>query len=357
MGTRKAITLREVAENARVSTATVRRVLLNQGYVAAETRRVVEQVLEATGYHPNLLAQSLRRQRTAVIGHILKSISPNLFYAQVALGAEVEALAHGYTMLAYNMQRDPQRERIGVEALLRRQVDAIIFTTPVAQENVQLALDFGVPVVQVERPTKLQTNLVLVDNYTGAAQATEHLIRLGHQQIAFLGTDEVGNGAGPNAQVDIERMAGYLDTMRNYGLSVPQEWLALGRYYWVEGGGLPGDGYRLMQRILDQSPLPTAIFAGCDIMAAGALQAIYARGLRVPDDISLIGFDDTLAPYLSPPLTTVAQPMEAIGRVAVQLALAEIANAEEDYEPQTRRLAMRWVERASTAPPRSSETV
>src|SRR5690349_20714443 len=123
MGTRKSTTLRKVAESAGVSTATVRRVLLNQGYVATETRRVVEQVLAATGYHPNLLAQSLRRQRTAVIGHILKSISPNLFYAQVALGSEAEALAHGYTMLAYNMQSDAERERIGVEALIRRQVD------------------------------------------------------------------------------------------------------------------------------------------------------------------------------------------------------------------------------------------
>jgi LacI family transcriptional regulator len=195
---------------------------------------------------------------------------------------------------------------------------------------------------------------VLVDNYTGAAQATEHLIRLGHQQIAFLGSDTVLNSASSFAQVDKDRMAGYLDTMYKHGLTVPEEWLALGHYYWVEGGGSPGDGYRLMQHILDHSPMPTAVFAGCDIMAAGALQAIYARGLRVPDDISLVGFDDTLAPYLSPPLTTVAQPMEAIGRAAVQLALSEIENTEDKYEPQTRQLSMHWVERASTAPPSAS---
>ncbi len=357
MSTRKLITLRDVAESAGVSTATVRRVLTSQGYVASKTRRAVEEVLEATGYRPNLLAQSLRRQRTAVIGHILKSISPNLFYAQVALGAEAEALSHGYTILAYNMQKDPDRERMGVEVLIRRQVDAIIFTTPVSQENVQLALDFSVPVVQVERPTKLQTNVVLVDNYTGAAQATEHLIRLGHQQIAFLGSDLVLDTTSPYAQVDKERMAGYTDTMSKHGLTVPEAWLSLGHYYSVDGGGSPGDGYRLMQHILDQGPYPTAVFAGCDIMAAGAFQAIYARGLRVPDDISVVGFDDTLAPYLSPPLTTVAQPMEAIGRAAVQLALAEIENVEGNYKPQVRRLSMRWVERASTAPPRASAPV
>jgi LacI family transcriptional regulator len=355
MSTRKLVTLRQVAESAGVSTATVRRVLTSQGYVASKTRRVVEEVLQATGYRPNLLAQSLRRQRTAVIGHILKSISPNLFYAQVALGAEAEALSHGYTMLAYNMQTDPERERMGVEALIRRQVDAILFTTPVAEENLQLALDFGVPVVQVERPTRLQTNVVLVDNYTGAVQATEHLIRLGHRQIAFLGSDQVHDSALYYAQLDKERMAGYLETMAGHGLSVPETWLALGRYYGVEGGGSPGDGYRLMQHLLDQRPRPTAVFAACDIMAAGAFQAIYARGLRVPDDISVVGFDDTLAPYLSPPLTTVAQPMEAIGRAAVQLALDELRETENSYEPQSRRLSMCWVERASTAPPRASE--
>jgi LacI family transcriptional regulator len=257
-------------------------------------------------------------------------------------------------MFAYNMQKDPDRERMGVEALIRRQVDAIIFTTPVSQENVQLALDFGVPVVQVERPTALQTNVVLVDNYTGAAQATEHLIRLGHRQIAFLGTDQVYDPTNPHERIDVDRMAGYLDTMHNHGLPVPESLLALGRYYWVEGGGLPGDGYRLMQHVLEQKPRPTAVFAACDIMAAGAFQAIYAHGLRVPDDISVVGFDDSLAPYLSPPLSTVAQPMEEIGRAAVQLALAEIESVDEDQQPQVRRLSMRWVERASTAPPNSS---
>jgi LacI family transcriptional regulator len=355
MSSRKLVTLRDVAESAGVSTATVRRVLTSQGYVATKTQRLVEEVLAATGYRPNLLAQSLRRQRTAVIGHILKSISPNPFYAQVALGAEAEALEHGYTMLAYNMQRDPERERMGVETLIRRKVDAILFTTPVSEANVQLALDFGVPVVQVERPTRLRTSTVLVDNYAGAAQATEHLIRLGHQQIAFLGSDQVHDYASPYWQIDIDRMKGYLETMHGHGLAVPAGWLALGRYYWVEGGGSPGDGYRLMQHLLNHKPRPTAVFAACDIMAAGAFQAIYACGLRVPDDISVVGFDDTLAPYLSPPLTTVAQPMEAIGRAAVQLAVAEIEEVEGNHEPQVRRLSMRWVERASTAPPKVSK--
>jgi LacI family transcriptional regulator len=274
------------------------------------------------------------------------------------LGAEAEALSRGYTILAYNMQSDPGRERMGVETLIRRQVDAILFTTPVAEENVQLALDYGVPVVQVERPTKLQTNVVLVDNYTGAVLATEHLIRLGHQQIAFLGLNLAYAPAGANKQLDEDRLAGFLDTMRDHGLPVPAYWLALGRrYYSVEGGGSPGDGDRLMQHLLDHSPPPTAVFAACDIMAAGVLQAIYARGLRVPEDISVVGFDDTLAPYLSPPLTTVAQPMEAIGRAAVQLALAEIADEGGNHEPQTRLLSMHWVERASTAPPRAAQLV
>ncbi len=347
---RKAATLRDVANRAAVSTATVRRVLTNKGYVAPATRGAVEAALAATDYRPNAVAQALRRRRTAVIGHLLYALSPNPFYAQVSVGASQAALQHGYSILAFDGHGDAARERLGVEAFIRRQVDAILFTTPVDIENVQLAVELGVPVVQVERPTRQPTHVVLVDNYAGAVQATEHLITLGHTRIAFMGATFRQDPMLATPVLEGQRLNGFLDTMRRYGLPVCDAWIALGQYYSLEGERTPGDGYRFMQRFLAGEPRPTAVFAACDFMAAGAYQAVYAQGLRVPDDISVVGFDDTLAPYLAPPLTTVAQPMHEIGRAAVEMAIAAIERGGDGGCYQTRHLAMQWMPRSSTAP-------
>jgi DNA-binding LacI/PurR family transcriptional regulator len=353
---RKAATLRDVANRAAVSTATVRRVLTNEGYVAPATRDAVEAALVATDYRPNAVAQSLRRQHTAVIGHLLYAVSPNPFYAQVAVGAAQEALQRGYSILAFDGHGSAARERLGVETFIRRQVDAILFTTPVSIDNVRLAVEIGMPVVQVERPTRAPSSVVLVDNYAGAVQATEHLIGLGHTQIAFMGANFEQDPTLAQPVLEGQRLDGFLDTMRRHGLPICPDWIALGQYYSLEGERTPGDGYRFMQSFLDHAPRPTAVFAACDFMAAGACQAVYTSGLRVPDDISIVGFDDTLAPYLAPPLTTVAQPMQAIGRAAVELAIAEIESGGEHHSHQTRRLSMQWVVRASTAAPKPARS-
>jgi LacI family transcriptional regulator len=347
---RKAATLLDVAHYAAVSTATVRRVLTNKGYVAPSTRHAVEAALAATGYRPNAVAQSLRRRRTAVIGHLLYAVSPNPFYAQVAVGAAETALENGYNILAFDSHGDAGRERLGVETFIRRKVDAILFTTPVAVENVHLAVGVGVPVVQVERPTLEATNVVLVDNYAGAVQATEHLLALGHRYIAFIGAAYEQDATRALPLLEEERLNGFLDTMHRHNCPVPNERIALGEYYSLEGERTPGDGYRFMQHFLTQVPAPTALIAACDFMAAGAYQAIYAQRLRVPEDISVVGFDDTLAAYLAPPLTTVAQPMHELGRAAVELAIDAIERGDHPT-PQTRHLTMHWIERSSTAAP------
>ena len=348
---RKKATLRDVAQIAGVSTATVARVLHNNGYVANETRIAVERAVEQTGYRLNLLARNLRQQRTNVIGHILYAIAPNPFYAQVALGVEQEAFSHGYSVLAFNVQGHPERERIGVETLIARQVDAILFTTPAAASNVQLALDSGRPVVQVERPTGVRTSCVLVDNYAGSVMAVEHLIELGHNAIAFIGASYRHDLSKASQLVDERRHIGYLDTMHKHGIPVQDRWVRLGRHYSIEGRGSPGDGYRFTGEFLDAPVRPTAIFGSSDFLAAGAYQAIYERGLRIPQDISVVGYDDTLGEYLAPPLTTVAQPMSEIGAVACRLAIMELANGSTGtHEVHVRSLSVQWVGRASTGP-------
>src|SRR5262249_27174487 len=151
-----------------------------------------------------------------------------------------------------------------------------------------------------------------VDNEVGATEAMEHLFTLGHSRIAFIGGDPQlhRRSDGRKESVEHERLRAYRKAMRKAGLQIDPGFVKLGHYYRIEEGGTGIEGYVHAQALLTLRQHPTAIFATCDILAAGVLQAIYDAGLRVPDDISVVGFDDTLGIYLTPPLTTVAQPME-----------------------------------------------
>jgi LacI family transcriptional regulator len=335
-------TLKDVASEAGVSTATVARVLHGRGFVSPLSRKRVEEAIESTGYRINILAQSLRRQRTRTIGHLLTSISPNPFFAGVELGVENEAIQHGYSVLIWNVFEDPKREALGVETFVQRQVDAIIFTTPIEGKNVQTAISANIPVVQVERPTQVPSHMVLVDNYAGAVSAVEHLIALGHQRIGYIGGDP--RSYRTNLSVDEQRLAGYRDTLMKHGIVPSADWYASGEYYSLE------DGFRIMEEFLRRDEV-TAVITACDILAAGALQAVYQRGLRVPEDISIVGFDDTYAAYLAPPLTTVRQPMFEIGQMAGRIAIEALEDhpAGEKKPYRVERLSTQLAVRSSTS--------
>lgn len=347
----KAATLKDVAGLAGVSTATVARVLHGNGYVAEETRRGVRAAIAESGYRLNAVAQGLRKQRTFTLGHVLQSVSPNPFFAGVALGVEQEAARRGCGVLTANTQGDAERERLGVELLLQRRVDAMIFTTVVDEANVRFALGSGTPVVQVERVSPIATHAVTVDNAAGAGEATAHLLALGHRRIAYIGVDPAAAaGSGlPSARrvVERERLEGYRGALRRRGLPADDDLIALHESYYAL------DQTRAVVAGLLARPRgsrPTAIFAACDIMAAAVLQEAARLGVGVPGELSVVGFDDTYAPYLAPALTTVAQPMDGIGRAAARLALGALRDGGEAGEPRTERLATRLVVRASTGP-------
>jgi len=340
------ITMKDVASEAGVSTATVGRVIHERGYVSQKARKRVERAVKKTGFRLNLVAQSLRRNRSMTLGHLLTSIVPNPFFAGIELGVEQEAIQHGYNVLIWNVLSDPRREREGVETFIRRQLDAIIFTTPLDPENVLLARQAGIPIIQVERPSALESHLITVDNFVGAASAMEHLMQLGHRRIAFIGK-RFDQKPRPQDKVDFERLAGWRDTLLKYGIQPPEDWLATADLYSIE------DGFQATQKFLELQPGITAIFAACDILASGALQAIYERGLRVPEDISVVGFDDTYAPFMTPPLTSVRQPVYEIGVEAARLAIEVLENAEQFQEHyQTRQLETQLKIRSSTGVPR-----
>ena len=349
VGTRRAATLKDVAESVGVSTATVARVIHANGYVAVKTRRRVEAAISETGYHLNAVAQGLRKQRTFTLGHVLQSIAPNPFFAGVALGVEQEAAAHGCGVLLANTQGDPARECLAVETLLQRRVDAIIFTTVVDAASVRLALGAGTPVVQVERVSPIPTHSVTIDNAAGAMAATEHLIAFGHRRIAYIGVDPeaVPGSALPSERriVERERLDGYRDALRRHRLPIAPDLVALQEAYYALT-----ETRAVVREFLSRprSRRPTAIFAACDMMAAAVLQEAAEHGCRVPDDLSVVGFDDTYASHLSPPLTTVAQPMIAIGQTAARLALEALNDGGGAAAPRTARLAAHLVIRSST---------
>ena len=344
-------TLKDVARVAGVSTATVARVLHNKGYIAGDTRTRVAAAIQETGYRINAVARNLRKQRTVSIGHIVTSILPNPFYAGVALGAEQEASRQGWSILMINAQDDAQRERLGVETFIQQRVDAILFTTPTSEANVRLALDAGVTVVQVERPTSLATHTVVVDNYAGTVEAVEHLIAYGHRRIAFVGGDPA---LYPEKffgrYVEEERFAGYRDTLGKYSLPLDKRLIILGLYS-SSNVAAPCDHYISLKPLLQSDDRPTAVIIS-DMQAVCLLQELYACALRIPEDISVIGFDDTYAPYFAPPLTSVQQPMLEIGKAAVRLALKHsLEEAASDHRTfEQVKLSTRLILRSSTGP-------
>jgi LacI family transcriptional regulator len=350
----KSATLRDVAGVAGVATTTVARVLKNSGYVAADTRERVLKAVEVTGYQVNSLAQSLKRNRSYIIGHILKATVPNPFYVEVARGAEEHAHARGYTALTYNVQHDAKAERRAIDTFLGWRAEALIFSTPVEAANVEYSAARGVPLAQVERPRSLVGHRIVVRNYDSAVEAMRHLTDLGHRRIAYVGA-KLHSETGPAAlygYVERERFTAFRDVMQAVD-SFAEDLVRFGEAYTVDVLTAQGHGYQSTRALLALPNRPTAIMASNDILAAGALQAIHEAGLRVPDDISVIGFDDTLAAFLTPLLTTVRLPARQLGALAAKLVIDDI-EGQGPSAPQSLALDAEFIVRRSTAtaPPR-----
>jgi|tagenome__1003787_1003787.scaffolds.fasta_scaffold20978821_3 DNA-binding LacI/PurR family transcriptional regulator len=321
------VRLKDVAALAGVSTATVSRVLHGNGYVSARARERVEEALRDSGYRLNAVAQELRRRKTITIGLILHGELSHPFVGEIVIGAEQAAAEHGFNVMLLNARGDADRERECVETLLKRRVDGIIFTTAVHGKNVALALDAGVRAVEIERRLCTAASAVVVDNRAAAMEAMRHLVSLGHRKIGFLGEPFPHGSDKDAARIPEERFKAYRDVLEACGLALDNSHIVVGHYPREQGGwgGLEA-GAAYMRRLLSQAPGLTAAFAVSDLVAAGAMQALYAEGIRVPQELSIIGFDDTFARYLAPPLTTVHQPMFDMGYKAASLAISLIAD-------------------------------
>ena len=306
------IRISDIARAANVSPATVARVVNNNGYVSEEKRQLVNQAIDELGYVPNKIASGLRRSKPYFIGHVLQVSSENPFFARICNAVNETAEKAGYHVLTALKQTDVMKERAVIENLIGLMVDAIVFTgntvSDAATINWILARD--IPVVMVERPRHgSQVDAVLLDSFQGASMAMEHMIMKGHKDIGFLGLKYEKH------EVEYQRYRGFSSAMAAHGLKIREEWVRYAPDYTVEYGR------QAMAEMLLSKKLPTALFITSDVVACGALQALYEKGLHVPEDMSIVGFDNTLSSLCSPQLTSIEMQLEQAGATAVEMIM------------------------------------
>ena len=309
-------TLKDVAKHANVSVATVSRVLNHPETVSLEKRMRVERAIKELKFQPSRVARRLRvgAGQSKLIGFVIPDIQ-NPFYVDVVRGVEDTASAAGYAFIMSSFSQNEAKERVYLDIMRSESVDGLIVAP--AHEHDRAVLDLvqsGLPVVCIDRVlADVEVDAVVVDNYRGARDAIEHLIELGHRRIAYI--------SGPQ-QIPTyrERQRGYEDALTSHGIEVDQDLVRV-------GDSTHRSGRLLTEELLNIARPPTAIFAGNNLITLGTLEYLHLHGIRVPDDVSVIGFDDMYwAISLNPPLTAVNQPGYEIGRRAADMLFQRIAD-------------------------------
>lgn len=300
------LSIKDIARLARVSHSTVSRALQNSPLVNARTAEKIRKIAHDSGYHASAVARGLVTKRTRTIGLAVTTIA-DPFASEVVSGIEQTANDHGYSVFLADSNADPVREKKIVQSFAERRVDGIVVTSSrVGALYLPLLSEMMVPIVLVnnQHPGAF-VHSVMIGNLEGSYEATNHLIALGHRRIAYLG-DRFGY------QSDTERFAGYRKALDKAAIPFLPDLVA-------HGDGKAAEAVLAMEKLLALPDPPTAVCCYNDMSALGAMRAIRLHRLRVPEDISLVGFDDLfLASYTQPPLTTVRQPMRRMGQLAME---------------------------------------
>jgi DNA-binding LacI/PurR family transcriptional regulator len=327
-------TITDVARRAGVSKSLVSLVVRGGRHVSAKRRAAVQEAASALGYRPNAMARGLVQRRTRILG-VLASDLHNLFFSDVLEAVQEQATRAGYRVLINTGNRVPAQEDAAIETLLQLRVDGLILAGVLMESRLVVESSRALPVVLIGRSARAPTvDSVTNDDWAGAVTAVKHCAALGHRRIAHI---DGGQGAGADA-----RRRGYEDAMRRLRLAKHTTVMAAS---YTEEGGHSGT-----LALLERPARPTAIFAANDLAAVGAMNAIEERGLRVPDDVSLVGYDNTsLAGLRHLSLTTVHQPRLEMGQMAVSMLLERLEQGR--TRPCRAVLAPSLVVRGSTAPP------
>jgi LacI family transcriptional regulator len=304
-------TIHDVAKRAGVAPITVSRVINNSGYISQDTRERVEAAIAKLGYVPNTLARSLRVKRTNTLALVVTDIT-NPFFTQVARGVEDVASDAGFTVVFCNTDESEDEEIKYANVLIQKRVDGFLLVPAQgSSRSVRLIQDQGMQIVLIDRRlANIQADVVRCESEDGAYRLVRLLLDLGHQRIAVI-----SGPAGTSTAED--RVAGYRRAMAEAGLS--------GQAMALYGAFTPDSGYTLAQQVLASDPRPTALFAANNFIAIGALKALRDAHLSVPDDMSIVAFDDLPEVMMVDPFLTVAtQPAYEMGRLAAQMLVKRL---------------------------------
>lgn len=330
-------TIRDVARRAGLSVATVSAVINNKPVVSEESRRKVLQAIEELDYRPNRVARALSRNSSNTIGVLVPSVD-NPFFPQVVKSVEDVCFQNRFVTLIGNTEGKPERALYYIKSMLSGWADGLLITLtwemtqPEVLDSLKRA---GVPVVGFAGARVIpEFDAVIPDDVRGAFDAVRYLVDLGHREIGFIGVHD--------SQSTALRLQGYKEALKQAEIAIDDGLIMLGSGYEK------ADGYMLAKALLRRSPRPTALFCYNDVMALGALTALHEENIRIPEDVSILGFDDTAGRYCYPQLTSVALPKAEIGFLAASRLLERIRGKDGPQEVIT--VKPQLVIRDSTGP-------
>jgi LacI family transcriptional regulator len=306
------VRIKEVAKHAGVSEPTVTRVVNNSGYVSRETRRRVLDSIEKLQYIPNRMASALKNRKTGIISHVIPLSLENHFFAHITAALNDAVSQYNYHILPMYHNFVPRHEDKFIREALSQIAEGFIFTSNVLTNPkiIEEIIAKGLPVIMIERPLPLKgIDRILLDDINGSVMAVEKFFSLGHRDIGFIGR------VPSNDLVECARYDGYKTALEKYGLELNRKSVVF------TGNHTRDEGYAAMKTIIENNRTgsPSACYIISDLMVCGALQYLYEKNLRVPEDISVIGYDNSQAEFCSPPITSVAVPFDEIGKTAISL--------------------------------------
>ena len=307
--------MKDVARRAGVSTSTVSHVINKDRFGSEAIREKVESAIKALNYAPSALARSLKINQTRTIGMLITA-STNPFYSELVRGVERSCFERGYSLVLCNTEGDEQRMNSNLETLMQKRVDGLLLLcTETHQPSREILQRYpSVPTVMMDwAPFDGDSDLIQDNSLLGGDMATQYLINKGHTHIACI--------AGPLDKTPARlRLEGYRDAMARAGLTIHDGDEIIGNFEF-------SGGFEAMQMLLALEARPQAVFICNDAMAVGAYLALYQAGLRVPQDIAIVGYDDIeLAQYMTPPLTTIHQPKDELGELAIDVLIHRISD-------------------------------
>ena len=340
------VTIKDIAKALDVSPATVSRALKNDSRITVDVRERVSSMARKLGYRPNLLARGLVSSRTHAIGYIVDNLSWS-FFSELAERVQITAEEFAYSTYIYSSLKSPQKEREGIDGFLSRGVDGLLVSATESPENMRVYRELSqanFPIVLFNDLPGVEVDSVVTDNYEGANRAMRHLYEHGHRKIMFIGPKE-------NTTFKTQRLAGYRDFLGRNGLPIRDDLV-----HCEEDD--PMYGYRVVKAVMGGPKRPTAVFVHNDTLAMGVYRAVHEMGLRIPDDLSVVGYDNLdSCQFMYPPLTTIEFPIRHLARVGVELLMKrmgekKVKSSEQEIPRIHQKISLtpRLIIRQSTGP-------